>query len=336
MVTIKDVAARAGVPEKTAMRALSGMTMGKRRDARERLERVMKAAAELGYQPSEIAKALRKGRTRTIGLLVGSITNRYFASLAETVMDEAEQHGYRMILELTRWNVEKSIFCLEHLQRSRVEGIFYASGHFPEERPCLEKLRNAGLPIIMLYRNAYGIASVGRDHSVSLPLAVQSLAGKGVSNATLSVWDSRTPQDEVLMELFRNACRKYGIAPALHHPHSLDDMDALANAAPPALICDAPYCLKHFCSAIRGRQGYHPHIIGIYDEWNWLERPDSLCGAILLQSEKQIRLAVHELIGQIEHHTEPDTLSIQSRFYCRENFNDIPAKDLASRHLFPF
>ena len=141
MVTIKDVAARAGVPEKTAMRALSGMTMGKRRDARERLERVMKAAAELGYQPSEIAKALRKGRTRTIGLLVGSITNRYFASLAETVMDEAEQHGYRMILELTRWNVEKSIFCLEHLQRSRVDGIFYASGHFPEERPCLEKLR---------------------------------------------------------------------------------------------------------------------------------------------------------------------------------------------------
>ena len=133
-----------------------------------------------------------------------------------------------------------------------------------------------------------------------------------------------------------DACRKYGIAPALHHPHSLDDMDALANAAPPALICDAPYCLKHFCSAIRGRQDYHPHIIGIYDEWNWLERPDSLCGAILLQSEKQIRLAVHELIGQIEHHTEPDTLSIQSRFYCRENFNDIPAKDLASRHLFPF
>ena len=235
MVTIKDVAARAGVPEKTAMRALSGMTMGKRRDARERLERVMKAAAELGYQPSEIAKALRKGRTRTIGLLVGSITNRYFASLAETVMDEAEQHGYRMILELTRWNVEKSIFCLEHLQRSRVDGIFYASGHFPEERPCLEKLRNAGLPIIMLYRNACGIASVGRDHSVSLPLAVQSLAGKGVSNATLSVWDSRTPQDEVLMELFRNACRKYGIAPALHHPHSLDDMDALADAALSAL-----------------------------------------------------------------------------------------------------
>lgn len=336
MITIKDVAARAGVPEKTAMRALSGMTMGKRRDARERLERVMKAAAELGYQPSEIAKALRKGRTRTIGLLVGSITNRYFASLAETVMDEAEQCGYRMILELTRWNVEKSILCLEHLQRSRVDGIFYASGHFPEEHPYLEKLRSAGLPVMMLYRNTCGIASVGRDHSVSLPLAVQSLAEKGVRNATLSVWDSRTPQDEALMELFLNACRKYGIAPALHHPHSLDDMDMLADAAPPALICDAPYCLKHFCSAIRGRQGYQPDIIGIYDEWNWLERPDSLCGAILLQSEKQIRLAVHELISQIEHHTEPDTISLQSRFYCREKFHEIPVKDLSSRHLFPF
>ena len=161
--------------------------------------------------------------------------------------------------------------------------------------------------------------------------AAESHVDRSIENPEIFL-DTNIKGTAVLMD----ACRKYGIAPALHHPHSLDDMDALADAAPPALICDAPYCLKHFCSAIRGRQGYHPHIIGIYDEWNWLERPDSLCGAILLQSEKQIRLAVHELIGQIEHHTEPDTLSIQSRFYCRENFNDIPAKDLASRHLFPF
>ena len=64
MVTIKEVAARAGVPEKTAMRALSGRTLGVRRDARERAERVRKAAAELGYQPSAISRALRQGRTR--------------------------------------------------------------------------------------------------------------------------------------------------------------------------------------------------------------------------------------------------------------------------------
>ena len=54
-VTIKDVAERAGVPVRMAARALSGTTLGKRRDARERAERIRQAAKELGYCPSEIA-----------------------------------------------------------------------------------------------------------------------------------------------------------------------------------------------------------------------------------------------------------------------------------------
>lgn len=336
MITIKDVAARAGVPEKTAMRALSGATMGKRRDARERMERVQKAAAELGYQPSEIAKALRKGRTRTIGLMTGNITNRYYASLAETVLDESERLGYRMILELTRWDAEKSILCLEHLQRFRVDGIFYASGHFPEERHALEKLRGAGIPLVMLYQNAFGIASVGRDHSASLPLAVRDLAERGAREITLSAWNSRTPQDEILIDLFLSACRKSGIAPALHRPRSLADMDALAEAAPGALICDAPNCLKYFSLRIRDNHAYHPYVTGIYDEWNWPDRPESLSGAILLPSEKQVRLAVRELIGQIEHGSPPSSISLQSHFFPCEKFGEIPVNDLSFRHLFPF
>ena len=336
MITIKDVALRAGVPEKTAMRALSGATQGKRRDARERMERVRKAAAELGYQPSEIAKALRKGKTRTIGLMVGNITNRYYASLAETVLDEAERLGYRMILELTRWDASKSVLCLEHLQRSRVDGIFYASGHFPEERSALEKLRNAGIPLIMLYQNAFGIAAVGRDHSLSLPPAVADLAGRGVREITLSAWNSRTPQDEIFIDLFMKACRKSGVVPVLHCPRSLDDIEALADAEPQALLCDAPNCLKYFFLRIKDRHAYHPYVTGIYDEWNWPGHPDPLSGAILLPSEKQVRLAVRELIGQIEQDTPPCSISLQSRFFPCEKFHEIPLKDLSYRHLFPF
>lgn len=327
---------RAGVPEKTAMRALSGVTLGKRRDARERLERVRKAAAELGYQPSAIARALRKGRTRTIGLMAGSITNRYFASLAETVLEEAEACGYRMILELTRGNAAKSVLALEHLQRSRVDGIFYASGYFPEESSSLKRVRDAGVPIIMLYPNSEGIATVGRDHSASLPPAVEDFARRGVREITLSAWNSRTPQDEIFIDLFQNACRKFQLIPRLHRLRSLADMESLADSEPSALICDAPYCLKHFFQRIRGREGYAPLVTGVYDEWNWPDHPESLTGAILLQSEKQIRLAVRELIGQIEQGNAPCAITLQSRFYSRENFREIPVKDLSFQHLFSF
>lgn len=98
--------------------------------------------------------------------MVGSITNRYFASLAETVLEEAEACGYRMILELTRGNAEKSISSMEHLQRSRVDGIFYASGYFPGRASGAGKAaqRRSSDPSCS-DPNPGGIASVGRDHS---------------------------------------------------------------------------------------------------------------------------------------------------------------------------
>lgn len=51
MVTIKDVAQKAGVPVRMAARALSGTTLGKRRDARERAERIRQAAKRAGVLP---------------------------------------------------------------------------------------------------------------------------------------------------------------------------------------------------------------------------------------------------------------------------------------------
>ena len=114
------------------------------------------------------------------------------------------------------------------------------------------------------------------------------------------------------------------------------DMDALADAAPGALICDAPNCLKYFFLRIRDNHAYCPYVTGIYDEWNWPDRPESLSGAILLPSEKQVRLAVRELIGQIEHGSPPSSISLQSRFFPCEKFDEVPVKDLSFRHLFPF
>jgi len=80
MITIKEIARLAGVSAKTAERALSGETKDKRRDARERAERVRKIAADYGYQPSELALSLRRGSVRTIGFLVDILTDQFLAA----------------------------------------------------------------------------------------------------------------------------------------------------------------------------------------------------------------------------------------------------------------
>ena len=334
MITIKDVAQRAGVPEKTAMRALAGKIMGKRRDAKDCLERVLKAASELGYHPSEIAKSLRKGKTATIGLVVGSITNRYFSALVETVMDEAERHGYRMILELTRWDAERSRQCLDHLQRLRVDGVFFAAGQFPDERSFLDRVHHLDMPTMMLYRNDSDIPAVCRDHSAALTKAVAYLVGRQCRNIVLAAWDAGAVHNRILAEAFHAACKSAGAIPKVVPVRGIREMDALASVPADAVICDAPYCLKYYCA--KPDSDPRKPVIGIYDRWNWVEHPENLAGVILLDAEEQIRLAVRKLIAGIERRPDEFPDSRASEFVPRERFSMIPLADLALPHLLPY
>ena len=68
-VVIKDVAARAGVAIATVSRVLSGST-DVRADLR---ERVLRAAAELDYQPDILAQSLRRGATRSVGFIADDL-----------------------------------------------------------------------------------------------------------------------------------------------------------------------------------------------------------------------------------------------------------------------
>lgn len=336
MATIKDVADLAGVTEKTAARALAGVTMGKRRDARERADRVRQAALKLGYEPSEIAKSLRQGKTNTIGLVIGSITNRYFASLTETLQDEAEMLGYRVVMHLTRWNDEKSVELMRHLRRLRVEGIFYASGFFPQERKYLAQLVAMRFPVIMLQHNDQGIPAVGLDHSESLLPAVRHLAARKHSEIRFVLWKTRAACDDTAKRLFRQACQRCGVRGSILYTEEFAVCEALAREKLPALICNAPNGIRLFFQTARTIPGYRPDMVGIYDEWNFADRPPELCGAILVQAERQIRIATRELIQQIEKDAPATTLSVQSRFHTPEQFEQISTKDLAVQHLVSY
>lgn len=77
--TMADVAARAGVSTATVSRVLSDS----RPVALSLREAVLGAASELGYQVNLVGRALRKGRTATVGLLVPDLDNPFFSSLAQ-------------------------------------------------------------------------------------------------------------------------------------------------------------------------------------------------------------------------------------------------------------
>ena len=92
--TIVDVARVAGVSRQTVTRALHdmpGINAGTR-------ERVLAAARELNYHPSRFGRGLVKPAGRTLGLLVGDLTNPYYGELASTVLRLAAERGWNVVM----------------------------------------------------------------------------------------------------------------------------------------------------------------------------------------------------------------------------------------------
>lgn len=92
--TIIDVAARAGVSRQTVSRALNDMP-GISGETR---ERVLAAAKELNYRPSRFGRGLVEQGPTTLGLVVGRLSNTYYAELGAAVVRACAPHGWNVVL----------------------------------------------------------------------------------------------------------------------------------------------------------------------------------------------------------------------------------------------
>ena len=94
MVSIKDVAALAGVSPATVSRVMNDTA----KVDPEKKARVLQAIEESGFVPNEVARTLFRKSAKTIGLIVPSIRNPYFTELAAYLDSAAMKRGYRPFL----------------------------------------------------------------------------------------------------------------------------------------------------------------------------------------------------------------------------------------------
>src|SRR5260370_25141210 len=118
MATIKDVARVAQVSIATVSAVLNGTA----RVSEKRSRRVWDAVRTVGYTPHGIARSLRLGHTRSIGLIVGDISNPFFTSLAKAVEARASATGYSVILANSDENPAKEANLIQVLLEQRVAG----------------------------------------------------------------------------------------------------------------------------------------------------------------------------------------------------------------------
>ena len=105
--SIKDIASKANVSITTVSFILNGKAE-KMRISKAVIERVQAVIKEFEFKPNQIARSLRTGNTKTIGLIVEDISNPFFASIARKIEDKAYKKGYKISYSSTENDVAKA------------------------------------------------------------------------------------------------------------------------------------------------------------------------------------------------------------------------------------
>jgi DNA-binding LacI/PurR family transcriptional regulator len=121
-VSIKDVAAAAGVSWKT----VSNVVNGTGRVGAETRARVEEKIAELGYRPNIAGRQLRQGRTKTLALVVPWVHSPYFSALAHSVIEAAGARGYQVLIEETRTDREVELQVARGFEVHAIDGIIFS------------------------------------------------------------------------------------------------------------------------------------------------------------------------------------------------------------------
>lgn len=148
-MTLVALAERTGLSVTTISRVLSGQAE-KYRISPKTVEYIKHEAEQCNYRPNVLAQSLRTKRTRTIGLVVPAISNPFFATIASTIILEAREQGYTVILADAMESAEQEEESIRSLLMRHVDGIIVSSS--AENPAYLEQINATSVPVVLFDR----------------------------------------------------------------------------------------------------------------------------------------------------------------------------------------
>ncbi|WP_371170080.1 LacI family DNA-binding transcriptional regulator [Aliiroseovarius sp. 2305UL8-7] len=146
-VTSQQVAERAGVSQSAVSRVFTpGASASKKT-----VEKVRKAAADLGYRPNVLARAMVSGKSRIIGLVVAYLENQFYPEALEKLSNELQQRGYHVLIFLAEQTAGNIDAVVEEILDYQVDGIIAASVAMSSD--LSERCRAAGVPMVLFNRS---------------------------------------------------------------------------------------------------------------------------------------------------------------------------------------
>ncbi len=147
--TLATMASRLGCSQTTISRVLNGQSE-RYRISNETVKKVLAEAQRCNYSPGLIAQSLRKNKTETIGLLIPSVANPFFADIASSIIDEAHSRHFTTLVVDMMEDGSNQDEAIATVLSHRVDGIIVI--------PCaanstlLQEINKNVIPVVLLDR----------------------------------------------------------------------------------------------------------------------------------------------------------------------------------------
>ena len=286
--TISDVAREAGTGKTSISRYLNGELGVLSPDLRARIEA---AIERLDYRPNQMARGLKRGRNRLLGLLLADLANPYSVEVLQGVEAACHALGYMPLICHAANEIDMERRYLQLLTTYRVEGVIVNALGVRES--MLKPVGSGGIPAVLIDRTVDGLDAdvVGLDNAAAVRLGTKHLLSRGYHDIVFVVQpfaqvSSRREREAAFRESMQASG---GAACGLTHVLDLQDeaavqislaaLDAhLAHAAASGARCalfaaNAPVALRlalHLKAALGAHWQQRVALIAI-DDPDWAE-----------------------------------------------------------------
>lgn len=151
MITLKRLAQELNVSVSTVSKALNDNP----EISQKTIDRVKELAKFYNYQPNKLALNLRKQQTKTIGVILPSSLNRFFAKVLFAIEKEATRNGYNIITCISNESLKKEIESINILINGSVDGFIVALSEETQIKEDIEHLlqiKRNGIPLVLFDR----------------------------------------------------------------------------------------------------------------------------------------------------------------------------------------
>jgi LacI family transcriptional regulator/LacI family repressor for deo operon, udp, cdd, tsx, nupC, and nupG len=210
-VSIKDIARIAGVSYSTVSRALNNNPL----ISQEVRSRVQALAQSMGYSPNALAQGLLSRRTHSIGVIITTVSDRFFVDVLKGVEEVAKAADIGVFLAISNNDPDQEIKIIENFNRRRVDGVIVAASRLDND--YANRLEEIHIPIVVVNNQAEGdyqnLYSICVDDYAGGRLAMRHLLELGHRRIGYLGMANRPASNHRRLKAYQDALKESQITP---------------------------------------------------------------------------------------------------------------------------